>query len=168
MGEMKPESRIDMTMLQFREYTPADRDDVIALIDRVYAEYGERLCLENADSDLLDIPAIYGAGNFIVLDDGSSLVGSVAIMDKAGTRCALKRLYLDAEHRGGIWAEQMMDWAMARARTLGNTHMELWSDTRFARAHAFYRKAGFRFDGRVRTMHDNYAPYDEYYFDIEL
>ena len=31
----------------------------MALIDAVYHEYGDRLCLENADRDLLDIEAHY-------------------------------------------------------------------------------------------------------------
>jgi putative acetyltransferase len=151
-----------------REYAPRDRDAVVALIDRVYSEYGERLCLENADRDLLKVPSFYGNGNFLVLEADGGVVGSVAVALKEGPVCALKRLYLDSGFRGHDWSRHMLFWAMDRGRACGKRRMELWSDTRFTRAHAFYVKHGFRFDGRIRTMHDNYAPYDEFYFDIDL
>jgi len=46
-------------MMQLRPTRPEDQAAIMALIDAVYREYGDRLCLENADRDLLDIDAHY-------------------------------------------------------------------------------------------------------------
>lgn len=56
----------------------ADQPGIIRLIDSVYREYGDRVCLEGAESDLLDLAGIYDAngGGFWVLesdDVGSSV-----------------------------------------------------------------------------------------------
>jgi RimJ/RimL family protein N-acetyltransferase len=51
---------------------------------------------------------------------------------------------------------------------LGHTRIELWSDTRFERAHRFYTKHGFEHDGTIRHMTDAFAPYDELFFYKEL
>jgi hypothetical protein len=42
--------------------------------------------------------------------------------------------------------------------------VELWSDTRFTRAHAFFARHGFQRDGRVRSMDDGWLPYQEYFY----
>ena len=44
-------------MMQLRPARPEDQTSIMALIDAVYHEYGDRLCLDNADRDLLDIDA---------------------------------------------------------------------------------------------------------------
>ena len=46
-------------MMQLRPARPEDQTAIMALIDAVYHEYGDRLCLENADRDLLDVDAHY-------------------------------------------------------------------------------------------------------------
>ena len=99
--------------MQLRPFRPEDREGVIALIDGVYREYGDQVCLENADADLLDIPEHYLAtgGSFVVLDDGGRIRGSHAIvpLDETLRLCTFRRLYLDAELRGGEWGQRLMD-----------------------------------------------------------
>lgn len=151
--------------LVLRPFTPEDQSVVIALIDSIYTEYGDCICLENCDSDLLDVPANYANGRFMVLVDGDALRGTVAVKQNPEhpDACYLKRLYLHAGLRGGRWADRMLAWAVGAARELGMKRIEGWSDTRFTRAHAFYAKHGFT-QGAVRTMNDGWEPYEEFYF----
>ncbi len=153
-----------------RPYRHDDKDAVIALIDGVYREYADCVHLEKAEADLLDIPAIFSPGHFMVLDDDGEIRATVAIApdpERPGV-CFLKRLYLDARLRGTGSGGRLLDWFLSTARALGMTRAELWSDVRFERAHAFYRKHGFRSDGEARRMDDSWQPYREYFYSKEL
>ena len=61
-----------------------------------------------------------------------------------------------------------MQWAFDWASSHAQTRVEFWSDTRFTRAHKFFRRLGFEHDGRVREMHDGLMPYSELFFSREL
>lgn len=156
--------------MNLRPFEPKDADGVVALIERVYREYGERICLDNADKDLSDVPGHYGAGRFMVLEKDSQVLGTVALAPDGARMdcCFLKRLYLDPELRGEGAGDRLLEWARETGRELGFSRMELWSDVRFERAHAFYKKQGFGFDGAVREMDDGWEPYREYFFYCEL
>jgi putative acetyltransferase len=153
-----------------RAYRPEDRDAVIALIDGVYREYSDRVHLEKAEADLVDIPANYAPGQFMVLEVGGEIRATVAIGPDAERPevCFLKRLYLDARLRGTGVGTQLLGWFLDTARGLGMRRVELWSDVRFERAHAFYRKHGFVNDGTVREMDDSWQPYREYFYTLDL
>lgn len=155
-----------------RPFTPADTPGIIALIDGVYREHGDAVCLTDADSDLLDIPGRYLSqeGVFVVLDDAGAIRGSHAVLpfpDRLGV-CTFRRLYMAPELRGGGWGERLMQWAFDWSRERGLVRVEFWSDTRFTRAHRFFRRLGFEHDGRMREMHDGITPYREYFFSREL
>lgn len=156
--------------MRLRPFHIDDTDAVIALIDGVYHEYGDRVHLEKSEADLMDIPAHFEPGHFMVLDNDGAIYGTVAISPSAEGNDVwfLKRLYLDSDLRGQGWADSMMDWAFDMARRLGAKHLHLWSDVRFERAHAFYTRRGFHHDGRVRTMNDGWAPYREYFYARDL
>lgn len=155
-----------------RPFVPADRESVIALIDGVYREHGDCVCLENADRDLLDIPGRYLAvgGTFVVLDDKGVIRGSHAVVplpDRPGV-CTFRRLYMSPELRGSGWGERLMQWAFEWAAGHGLSRVEFWSDVRFTRAHRFFRRLGFVHDGRTRDMNDGAMPYQEFFFYRDL
>ena len=157
--------------MQLREVRESDTNAVIELIDGLYQDYGFKICLEQAESDLVDISAHFEAGSFMVLCDEADAVRATVAMAVDAERphvAWLKRLYLDASLQGGGHAERLLEWAYERARLQRCTRMELWSDIRFERAHRFYEKHGFEQDGTVRHMTDADEPYDEYFFFKEL
>ena len=159
-------------MMQLRPARPEDQAAIMALIDAVYHEYGDRLCLDNADRDLLDIDTHYikEGGAFVVLDDAGSVRGTHAVLPEA-TRarvCVFRRLYLEAALRGSPWGAQLMQWAIAWARAHSMHRIEFWSDTRFTRAHTFFARFGCQRDGRIRSMDDGCMPYQEYFFFLNL
>lgn len=159
-------------MIHLRAARREDQEAIMALIDTVYREYGDRLCPEGADSDLLDIDRHYVqlGGAFIVLDDMGQVRGTHAVVPEA-TRagvCVFRRLYLEATWRGGPWGYWLMQWAIEWGQARGMQRVEFWSDTRFTRAHAFFARFGCQRDGRIRTMHDGWMPYQEYFFFLDL
>jgi putative acetyltransferase len=158
--------------LDLRPATAADIPGIVALIDSVYREYGDAVCLENADRDLPQAHTYYAehGGAFVVLADGGKVVGTHAALplDAATGLCTFRRLYLDPSLRGAGAGERLMHWALDWARQHGFRRVEFWSDTRFARAHRFFQRFGFARDGRTRELNDAYAPYWEYFFYLDL
>ena len=149
-----------------------DRQAIIRLIDQVLREYGDEICLTGADHDLTDIDGHYQqvGGAFIVLDDEGTIRGTHAVVPDGIHHdvCFLRRLYLEQGLRGDEWGIRLMDWTLEWAAAHGACRVELWSDTRFERAHAFFRRYGFRQDGRTREMHDGVEPYKERFFSKDL
>jgi putative acetyltransferase len=158
--------------VKLRPATRHDVDALVALIDGVYREYGDRIFLEGADADLLDIDRYYRAagGEFVVLDDGGAVRGAHAVLPLAERPgdCTFRRLYLDPGLRGAGAGQRLMRWAIEWAVEQGLTSVEFWSDTRFTRAHKFFAKTGFVRTGDVREMTDGAEPYREYFFRGDL
>lgn len=158
--------------LVLRPATVADIPGLIALIDSVYREYGDRVHLEDADRDLTCAPEHYTTlgGQLVVLVRGDEVVGAHAVVplsDRPGI-CTFRRLYLHPTLRGSGAGERLMRWALDEARARGFRRVEFWSDTRFSRAHRFFARLGFERDGREREMHDSWRPYREYFFFQDL
>ena len=154
-----------------RSVRSSDSPAVIALIDGVYREYGDQLCLDNADSDLLELPDRYteAGGEFVVLEQDGVVRGTHAALPlREPAVCTFRRLYLGPELRGSGWGERLMDWAVQWARHRQFHRIEFWSDTRFQRAHVFFARQGFQRDGRTRQMHDGLTPYQEHFFYRDL
>jgi putative acetyltransferase len=154
-----------------RPAQPQDRDAIIALIDDVLSEYGDRLSPEVADRDVLDIDGYYVAagGMFIVLEDMGRIRGThaaIPVPQQPGV-CVFRRLYLETGLRGGPWGSRLMQGALDWAREHGMHRIEFWSDTRFERAHRFFARFGFQRDGRIRTVEDGWLPYQEYFYFLD-
>lgn len=154
--------------MKIRPAARGDTEGIIALIDSVYREYSERLCLEGAEADLLDVVGHYSSDNsaFVVLDDEGKIAGTHAVipLDVRLELCTFRRLYLRSDLRGSGWGDKLMQWAIDTARQFRFRRVEFWSDVRFTRAHQFFRRFGFQSDGRMRHMNDSWEPYSEYFF----
>ena len=157
--------------MKLRPVREDDTQAVIDLISRIYAEYGFKICLEDAEADLNDIANHFPEGSFCVLEDDAGIIRATVALTACPDRedvVWLKRLYLDSSLRGGGHADRLLNWALDRTRDMGRSRMELWSDVQFERAHQFYSKHGFVQDGTVRHMTDSYKPYDEYFFALDI
>jgi putative acetyltransferase len=157
---------------QLRPACNADSPQIQALIARCFAEYGEQVCLEGADKDLLDLHGNYDQcnGAFVVLEIDAQIRGTHAVlpMEERPEVCYLRRLYLDSDLRGSGWGDRLMVWAVEWAQEHQMKRVEFWSDIRFKRAHRFFGRYGFETDGRVRQMNDNVEPYKEIFFFLDL
>ena len=146
--------------------TPADAPGVIALIERVYAEYGFVWEPVTEVPDLLDFGARYQPprGAFFVVRDGGAVVGSVGVERVDETTAEVHRLYLDAALRGRGTGRALMEAAIAWCRAGGLRRVTLWSDTRFEAAHRLYLAMGFR-RGTERLLPDDPNDTREYFFE---
>jgi GNAT superfamily N-acetyltransferase len=152
--------------------SPADRGavpGVIALIGRVYAEYGFVFDPAAEVSDLVGFERHYAPpqGAFFVVRDAGVIVGSVGVERLAGAAAELHRLYLDARLRGRgtgrALVQEVVDWCRAQ----GVTRLTLWSDTRFDQAHRLYTRMGFGRTGE-RTLAGDVNHTREYRFECPV
>ncbi len=158
-------------MLLRRVVPQTDSKQVVALIDSVYREYGDRVHLAGADADLTRLTEAYlhETGDFVVLlNAAADIVGCHAILGLGGPWCTFRRLYLHRSVRGKGHGRRLMDWAEEEARRRGFRHVAFWSDRRFTHAHAFFARLGYQHDGRVRCMDDGAIPYEELFFSRDL
>jgi GNAT superfamily N-acetyltransferase len=136
---------------------PATRDDalgVVALIGRVFAEYGWVYEPAVEVPDLLAFDAHYAGARgafWIVADAAGRVVGSVGVERLDAGSAELHRLYLDPDRRGRGLGEALVHTVLDWCRARGVTRLTLWSDTRFEHAHRLYVRLGFRQDGE-RTL----------------
>ena len=145
----------------------SDSKEIIRLINAIYEEYGDRVCLEDAEADLLDIEKNYFSkgGAFWIYRKNGNLSGTVAARPGSEkTTVWLKRMYVIKEYRRSGIASEMLETYTQWAIREGYLKIALWSDTRFFSGHAFYEKHGF-IRGPVREMFDSFVPYKEYYFE---
>ncbi len=166
--------------MKIRLASNSDSPKVIQLIDSVLGEYNDSVCLDRAESDLLDIESSYSDGGaFWVLEEESTgeICGTHAALEITDPRlsktngqriCVFKRLYLAQPLRGTEWGYRLMQNNIIWAKEQGMGRVEFWSDTRFDRAHRFFERFGFQKSGEVRTMQDSHLIYQEYFYFLDL
>ncbi|HJM39411.1 MAG TPA: GNAT family N-acetyltransferase [Planctomycetota bacterium] len=146
---------------------PASNEDsagIIALIAACYSEYPPNVVLlVDEEEPELRTPASSFDG-FWVLEAEGKVCGCVAAT-KTGETVELKKMYLVKELRGRLWAQKLQVIVVNFAKEKGCS-LELWTDTRFHRAHAFYSKCGWQKTGETRELHD-FADTTEYRFILE-
>ena len=144
-------------MTAIRDARDADGPAIAALIANVFAEY-EDCPFVPAEFPELGAPASHYAarnGALFVVEEEGRIIGSFALFETWETGVfALAKVYLAAERRGQGLAADLLARAEAFAAGRGGRLLTLWSDTRFASGHAFYRKHGFRQEAGVRQLHD--------------
>jgi GNAT superfamily N-acetyltransferase len=120
-----------------------DAAQVIALIERCWADYpGVVLHVDEEAPELRALATYYRdqGGAMWVTQDVSGMVA--ARPSGAGT-WEVCRVYVHPRLHGQGLAGQLMDIAERHAAAQGARTLELWSDTRFGRAHRFYEKRGY-------------------------
>jgi len=148
-------------MASVRPATDDDAAGVIALIARVFAEYPGCVLDVDREEPELRTPAS-SFDRFWVVEADGTVVGCIACA-LHGDVVELKKLYVDAAARGQGLARQLVQLVEATARDHDATLIELWSDTRFTRAHAVYEHLGYALTGRTRDLND-LSKTTEYHF----
>jgi GNAT superfamily N-acetyltransferase len=146
--------------------TRADATGVIALVGRVFAEYGFVYDATVEVPDLFRFEHHYEPpqGAFFVVRDDGLIVGSVGVERLDAETAELHRLYLDAELRGRRIGRALVEMVLDWCRTEGISRVTLWSDTRFDRAHRLYARMGFLQTGE-RDLPDDVNGTREYGFE---
>ncbi len=143
-----------------------DVPDVVALIGRVFAEYGFVYDPSVEVPDLLAFARHYGPprGAFFVVRQAGRVVGSVGVERLDPDSAELHRLYLDAALRGRGTGRALVETVLDWCREQRVSRLVLWSDTRFEQAHRLYERMGFRLTGE-RTLAEDINQTREYGFE---
>jgi len=130
-------------------------------------------CVMDAEGELPELFRIASyfrehQGEFWVAELGGSVVGCIGYSpasDPSGVE--LKKLYVHASAREHGLGGTLVERVEARARERGARFIDLWSDTRFTTAHAFYERRGWVRGPTTRELHDK-SHTVEFYFRKEL
>lgn len=143
-----------------------DRDSAAAaaLVARIWSDYPGCVFDADEEDDLRAIASHYAAkgGAFWVVEDGQGqLVATVAIAPTPmATGMVLHRLYVERAARRQGLASRLLEFAEGAARRRGAGFVELWSDTRFTEAHAFYARHGYVLMPGERALRDASDSYE--------
>jgi GNAT superfamily N-acetyltransferase len=154
-------------MTEIRDGRDSDAEGLIALIGSVFDEYPG--CLLDVDGEMPELLQIaswfreHGGGFWVAERDGR-VVGSVGWTpaSKPGG-IELKKLYVSSSERRSGLGGKLVAKVEGAAAEQNARFIDLWSDTRFVTAHAFYEKRGWLRNGVTRELHDK-SDTVEYYF----
>lgn len=120
-------------------------DQVSGLIARYARELGRDLSFQGIGDELADPARRYAppAGGIACAVEGGRAVGMVAYRRLDGSRCEMKRLYVEPGLRGEGTGERLARTAVARARAAGYAEMVLDTVRPLEAALGLYRKLGF-------------------------
>ncbi len=144
----------DLKNIFIRRASDHDAAGLIDLIGTIFKDYENCILdLTDLDKELLAIDTAMRAqgGKFWVATFEDRIVGAIGYTLK-GDFVELKRLYVAKDCRGTGLANKLTDLVYKAAGDAGA--IELWSDTRFSEAHAFYLKHGFEKQPETRDLHD--------------
>ena len=147
-----------MTEFDLRPVRDEDGPALIKLIGGIFSEYeGVFIEPDGLDSDLNAYASYIAAegGEGFVVEGGGDLLACVSYSQIEGSQYQLKRIYLSADLRGSGMGIKLLHHVEALAKARGATTMELWSDTRFTRAHRFYEREGYVKQAQTRDLHDS-------------
>lgn len=139
-------------MKGLRPATDADSPGIIALIGAVFAEYPGCVLDVDREEPQLRTPAS-SFDRFWVVEEKRRIVACVGC-ELRGEVVELKKLYVVRSARRRGIGRRLVALVEETARAAGANRVELWSDTRFAAAHALYRALGYAQLPETRELHD--------------
>jgi GNAT superfamily N-acetyltransferase len=132
----------------------SDGPALIALIGACWALYpGVRMDVDREMPELHALASYY-QGALWVAEQDHRIVGMTATRTLGDDVWEICRVYVDPALHGAGLAHDLLDAAESHAVRNGARRLELWSDTRFERAHAFYEKRSYVRHGGIRVLHD--------------
>lgn len=143
--------------IAIREARNADADGLIKLIGDIFSDFeGCVLDLTGIDHELLAIDTAIKKlhGKFWVAEREGRIIGSIGYAPKEENVIELKRLYVAKDVRRCGLGARLYEIVLDAAKRHKAEAIDLWSDTRFADAHAFYLAKGFEKLPKTRKLHD--------------
>jgi GNAT superfamily N-acetyltransferase len=128
--------------MTIRPATPADLDEIRAML-REYAAWLEvDLCFQNFEQELAGLPGDYAPprGRLLIAEGA----GCVALRAIDSEVCEMKRLYLRPEHRGSGLGRRLVQAIIDEARSVGYRRMRLDTMPKMDSAQRLYASLGFR------------------------
>lgn len=121
----------------------------IAQARELFLEYqstlGVDLCFQGFAEELASLPGHYArpAGRLLLVTNGSTVLGVVALRPILSADCEMKRLYVRASGRGAGLGRQLTEALINEARLAGYKRVLLDTLPTMSQAQALYRSIGF-------------------------
>lgn len=90
--------------------------------------------------------------------------GMIATRPSSNNLWEICRVYVTPERHGSGLGAALLQTAEQYTLDAGATEFELWTDTRFTRAHRFYEKHDYRRQSDERTLHETDGPVVEFHY----
>jgi len=152
--------------IKIREATDDDINELISLIDNIFDEYDMEFIPEDELPDFVDFKNHYNSQHELLVAEHKEtglLAGCTALkFEEKAPR--LSRVYVRKKDRGKGIGKMLVREAEKRARKRGSKVIHLWTDTRFERAHTFYKNLGYTYTGRVKPLNDINNSYEYHFF----
>ncbi len=145
-----------MNDITIRDARDGDGDALIALIETCFADYDGCFLDVDGDSPELRIFASYytgKGGRAWIAELSGKVVGSAAVEPVPGG-AHIQSLYVDPAMRRQGLARRLLALVEAEATRSGARSIDLWTDTRFTEAQAFYERLGYRRQAGTRSLDD--------------
>lgn len=148
---------------QIREASsPADYAVAHTLFLEYAAQLGHDLCFQHFEQELADLAGTYAPprGRILLAADEGLHAGCVALRERGGDICEMKRLFVRPEYRQGGLGRRLCEEIIARARQVGYGRMRLDTLREMTSARALYISLGFE---ETTAYYDNPIPGAVYY-----
>lgn len=160
-------------MMEIKEYTPADRDEIIALVLHCQNDGTRPTVTVDDQPELLSITEKYidGGGNFWVAKEDGKLAGSIGLMSYGHGLGILKKFFVYEPYRGTphYLGRQLYATLLDFAQRHHFKTIILDTPRNTDRAHKFYEKAGFEKIGKEELPVVYDYPYDDSdFFRLEI
>ncbi len=157
--------------ITIREATDDDYLDLVEVVMSCFAEYTN--CVMDIDGEIPELRRIASYfeendGKFWVAERDGRVIACIGVSpsgDAGGVE--LRKLYVHRSGRRVGLASVLASLVDEEANKRGAAFIDLWSDTRFDKAHAFYTQLGFERGSRTRDLND-LSKSVEFYFRKDL
>ena len=126
-----------------------DSPAIRKLIFGILREYELSPDPTETDSDLFDLENHYRVGWFCVMNQGASIIGTVALLPMDDDTWELRKMYLHPNWRGRGYGLILLDQAIAEARVLGARRLTLSTARVLKEAIKLYKSRGFTFSSET-------------------
>ena len=143
-----------------------DSSQLYSIIREVFEYYKLELNAREKVPDILDIPSYYSNGHqalYVASNNGTCLGCAAIEIGNSSTSALLKRVYIAPKYWNEGLDSRLINHAMNEARQKNVNYIDIWTDTRFERAHSFYEELGFVYTGRVRPLFDSNKSFEYQY-----
>lgn len=160
-------------MIGIKKYSPADKDEIIALVLHCQNDGTRPLVTVDNQPELLSIKEKYidNGGNFWVAKEYEKVVGSIGLMNYGNGLGILKKFFVYEAYRGipHYLGRQLFSVFMDFAQKHHFKKIILDTPKNTDRAHKFYKKAGFKKIEKEELPITYDCPYDDCdFFCLEL
>ena len=145
-----------MNEILIRDARDEDGDALIVLIEACWADYpGCFLDVDSENPELRRFASYYTGkgGRAWIAELSGKVVGSAAV-EPASDGAHIQTLYVDPAMRRRGLARSLIALVEEQAMRMSAPIIDLWTDTRFTEAHAFYERLGYRRQPGTRSLND--------------